>query len=623
MCGIAGLVNVNGDPVSPDLLERMTDALAHRGPDGAGLWMERNVGLGHRRLAILDLTHAGDQPMVSQDGRYILTFNGEIYNFRELRQELVAEGYVFSSNTDSEVVLNAFSCWGTDAIPKFNGMFAFAIWDRLSEALLLARDRYGIKPLYYSRQGQRFAFASECKAILTHPQFVTRLNKPALLEYLTFQNFLTNQTLSEGLSILPAGHWMTFSPRYPETFNSNAYWDFQFREPDRPASDEEYVEELDRLFSQAVRRQLVSDVEVGSYLSGGIDSGLITAIASRHLPGMKSFVCGFDLTSASGLELGFDEREQAEMLSAHFKTELYEMVLKAGDMERCLPRLAMHLEEPRVGQSYPNFYAAQLASRFVKVVLAGTGGDELFGGYPWRYLVGADRRPLSDFVDEYFTRWQRLLSTSELTALLRPTLGDLDPEYARQILYGIVSRQYDSITSGAEALNACMYFEAKTFLHGLLIVEDKLSMSHGLETRVPFLDNDLVDFAEQIPARLRVSLGQRYFAVDENLLGKSSRVGALNGPEGKLLLRRLASKYLPQPVASARKIGFSAPDESWFRGESLDFVQRRLYDANSTLAEIMDVDEMKRLVDEHLSGARNRRLLIWSLLSLSEYLEVY
>ena len=352
MCGITGFVNSNGDAVSPVILKKMTDAIAHRGPDGEGHWIEGNVGLGHRRLAIIDLSPAGHQPMISADHRWVLSYNGEIYNYRELRTELEAEGVWFRSQTDSEVVLYALAHWGTQALLKFNGMFALALWDRKEKTLLIARDRYGVKPLYYSRQGSRFAFGSEQKAITVQPEFQKRLNKQALLEYFTFQNIFTDQTLLEDIQLLPAGHYARFNGQSSQ-LTCHQYWDYRFREPEHPADKQEYLEELDRLFNQAVNRQLVSDVELGAYLSGGMDSGSITAIAAQQFPNLKSFTVGFDLSSASGLELAFDERSTAESMSARFKTEHYEMVLKAGDMERCLPKLAWHLEEPGLVRAIP------------------------------------------------------------------------------------------------------------------------------------------------------------------------------------------------------------------------------------------------------------------------------
>ena len=337
MCGIVGQLNFDNSPVSPVVLKKMTDVIKHRGPDGEGHWIEENVGFGHRRLSIIDLSQAGHQPMISADHRYVLTYNGEIYNFRELRTELVAKGYWFRSQTDSEVVLSALAEWGADALLKFNGMFALAFWDRKEKNLLLARDRYGIKPLYYFLNDKKLVFGSEQKAILEQPHFDRVINKKALLEYFTFQNIFTNQTLLEGIHLLQSGHYATLDcSNNSKKLKCVQYWDYHFREPNTKIDKREYVEELDRLFHQAVNRQLVSDVEVGCYLSGGMDSGSITAIAAKKFPYLKSFTCGFDLSSASGIELAFDERTKAEAMSAKFKTEHYEMVLKAGDMERCL-----------------------------------------------------------------------------------------------------------------------------------------------------------------------------------------------------------------------------------------------------------------------------------------------
>jgi asparagine synthase (glutamine-hydrolysing) len=516
MCGIAGLINLDGAPVSQPVLQRMTDAVAHRGPDGEGHWIEANVGLGHRRLAIIDLSPAGHQPMVSADQRYVLSYNGEVYNFGELRAELEARGHGFRSKTDAEVVLYALVEWGTAALDRFNGMFAFAFWDRKERRLLLARDRYGIKPLYVSHRDGRFAFASEQKAIMTLPGFTPTVDRPALFEYFTFQNIFTDRTLLEGVELLPPGHHavLDLSDDRPE-LRRTQYWDFDFREPDETVDDQACREELDRLFRQAVSRQLVADVELGSYLSGGMDSGSITAIAAQSFPYLKTFTCGFDLSSASGIELAFDERTKAEAMSYLFKTEHYEMVLKAGDMERVMPRLAWHLEEPRVGQSYPNFYAAQLASKFVKVVLSGGGGDELFGGYPWRYYRAAGNGGFGDFADKYYGFWQRMLTDEERASLFSPIRGDVSGVSTRDIFRDILKPRGNDDGGPADFINHSLYLESKTFLHGLLVVEDKLSMAHGLETRLPFLDNDLVDFAMRVPVRLKLNSLTEVARIDE------------------------------------------------------------------------------------------------------------
>ncbi|MCG2576262.1 asparagine synthase (glutamine-hydrolyzing) [Dechloromonas sp. XY25] len=621
MCGIAGLINLKGEPVSPATLKAMTDAIAHRGPDGEGQWVEGNVGLGHRRLAVIDLSQAAAQPMVSADQRFVLTYNGEIYNYRELRAELEAAGVRFRSQSDSEVLLNALIQWGNKAIGRFNGMFAFALWDRQERCLLLARDRYGIKPVYYAQVGNTLAFGSEQKAILAQPGFPRRLDKPALLEYFTFQNIFTDRTLLQDVKIFPAGHYgiLNFSDSAPR-LKLTEYWDFEFREPTGQIDREAYREELDRLFQQAVMRQLVTDVELGSYLSGGMDSGSITAIAARANPYMKTFTCGFDLSSASGLELGFDERSKAEYMSYCFKTEHYEMVLKAGDMERVLPKLAWHIEEPRVGQSYPNYYAAKLASKFVKVVLSGAGGDELFGGYPWRYYRAVVNDDFEHYIDNYYQFWQRLLPNSQIRQVFAPVWGEVKDVWTRDIFRDVFKHHSDRLYTPEDYINHSLYFEAKTFLHGLLVVDDKLSMAHGLESRVPFLDNDLVDFAMRCPVSLKLNNMAQVIRINENEPGGKSAIYFERTRDGKQLLRDAMAHYIPTEVAQREKQGFSAPDASWFKGESIDFVRRLLLDPAAHIYEFLDFRALSLLIEEHLEGVQNRRLLIWSLLNVEAWL---
>jgi len=621
MCGIAGIIHLDGASVSPPILQKMTDAIAHRGPDGEGHWIEGNVGLGHRRLAIIDLSPAGHQPMISIDHRYVFSYNGEVYNYRELRSELEAAGYWFRSKTDSEVVLYALIHWGTAALLRFNGMFALSLWDRKERTLLLARDRYGIKPLYVSQQGNTFSFGSEQKAIVIRSDFQRRLDKPALLEYFTFQNIFTDRTLLEDVQLLQAGHYAVLDLKQSRpTLKRTCYWDYRFREPDQRASDEEYREELDRLFKQAVNRQLVTDVELGSYLSGGIDSGSITAIATKSFPYLKTFTCGFDLSSASGIELGFDERTKAEAMSARFKTEHYEMVLKAGDMERCMPKLAWHLEEPRVGQSYPNYYAAKLARAFVKVVLSGAGGDELFGGYPWRYYRATVNQNFEHYIDQYYEFWQRMVPNNMLARVFAPIWGDVKDVNSRDIFRDVFRTHDNDLKRPEDYINHSLYFEAKTFLHGLLVVEDKLSMAHGLETRVPFMDNDLVEFAMQCPVHLKLNNLASTVAMNENIQGNKPARFFKKTKDGKQILRDVMRRYIPEDIASAEKQGFSAPDSSWFKGESIEFVKYKLLDGDAHIYKWVDRQAIHELVNEHLDGKQNRRLLIWSLLNLDAYM---
>lgn len=620
MCGIAGVLHLDGAPASAAAVERMKEAVLHRGPDGQGQFTEGRVGLGHRRLAVLDLTPAGDQPMATRDGRFVLTYNGEIYNFRELRVELQAQGHQFRSATDTEVVLVALAAWGLEALQRFNGMFALALWDRDRERLTLARDRYGIKPLYHATIGHTLLFGSEVKSILAHGAYRTSLDREALLEYLTFQNLFTDRTLFSGIHLLPAGHHLVVDGGEVTT---TRWWDWDFAEPDDPGAEEEYVEELDRLFVQAVDRQLVSDVPVGSYLSGGMDSASITALASRSLADMRTFTIGFDTRSASGLELAFDEREASEHLSYLFGTEHYEMVLKAGDMERAMGNLVWHLEDLRVGQSYPNYYAAKLASSFGKVVLAGTGGDELFAGYPWRYYRAVINTDFEDYVHKYYRFWQRLVPNQTIHRLFRPIWQDVKEVWTRDIFRDAFTQHADRFTRPEDYINHSLYLEAKTFLSGLLLVEDKLSMAHGLETRVPFLDNDLVDFAMRVPVKYKLGNLEHVVRLNENEPGPKSARYFHRTRDGKRVLRHMLSRYIPEEITTGVKQGFSAPDASWFRGESIDYVRRSLLGRDTRLYDALDRDVVGELLGEHLDGTKNRRLLVWSLLCLEEWLAIF
>ncbi len=614
MCGIAGILNFNKAAVAHSQIKAMTDSLIHRGPDGEGQYVDECIGLGHRRLAIIDLSAAGHQPMQTQNGRYIITYNGEVYNFKELRIELEAHGHHFHSNTDTEVVLKAYVQWQEKCVHKFNGMFAFAIWDKCDKVLFLARDRYGIKPLYYYRDQRSFIFGSEIKAIIASRLYKNELDKEGFVEYLTFQNFFTNKTLFKNVHMLMPGHCAKISAL--GKCDITQYWDFNFT-GNLKISEKEAIEETDRLFSQAVKRQLISDVPINTYLSGGIDSGAITMVASQYVPHLKSFTIGFDLSSASGLELSFDERAKAEHISYLAKTEHYEMVLKAGDMERCMDSYVYHLEEPRVGQSYPNYYAAKLASKFGKVVLSGVGGDELFGGYPWRYFHSDSPTSFDAFIDTYYLKWQRLVSNSMLKELLAPMWDDVKHVWTRDIFANVFKNIKKDMSNSDDCLNFSLYLEAKTFLHGLLVVEDKLSMAHGLESRVPFLDNDLVDFAMKLPSNLKV-VRDIVKANENDLVSKRNA-----HIKGKHVLRKTLARYLDKTVTENKKQGFSSPDASWFRGESIDYVRNSLKESELCKRGLFNRDILSQRIYEHIDQKQNHRLFIWSFLNLEKIIRLF
>ena len=661
MCGIVGAISLEAKSICVDYAKPMTDKISHRGPDDAGylffhtgsrhnndklsffqnltddkfkniddmlptiesnsikreLYLhDYDLFLGHRRLAILDISYTGHQPMSDLSKNIWIVYNGEIYNFQEIRNELIKIGHKFKSHTDTEVIIYAYIEWGEKCIEKFNGMFSFCIYDNLKKRIILARDRYGIKPLYYHlTKNNTLVFASEIKSILEYKDYESKIDKEALLEYFTFQNIFTDKTLHKNIQILEPGHFLDINLKTKDIKNIK-FWDFNFKE-ENFKDEKECIEELDRLLTQAVKRQLVADVPIGSYLSGGLDSGSIVAIASKNIPWLNTFTVGFDLNSANGIELGFDERVKSEYMSYKFKTEHYEMVLKSGDMERCLSDFAYHLEEPRVGQSYPNYYAAKLASKFSKVVLGGAGGDELFAGYPWRYYKAINNINFDDYIDKYYGFWKRLLPNKDLKDLFRPIVKDVENVWTRDIFSNIFINKETKQTP-EEYINDSLYFEAKTFLHGLLVVEDKLSMAHSLETRVPFLDNDLVDFVQKIPVKFKLKNLKSVINVDENTIGKLQKTN-----DGKIILRKVMKKYIPSEINDAIKQGFSSPDESWFRGDSIDFVKIKLLNKDAKIYSYFDKKTVERLLEEHLNGKQNRRLFIWSLLNFEEFVQIY
>ena len=686
MCGIAGAISLNHQPLQVEHLKPMVDVIAHRGPDDAGylVWQtgthrplgqdftdsqfqdicplmpaidspsgqnrlhseKWNLFFGHRRLSIIDLSSRGHQPMCDRSRKIWLIYNGEIYNFREIRQELKRLGYHFSSASDTEVIIHAYHEWGTDCIHRFNGMFAFALYDSRNQKVWLARDRYGIKPLYYTLTNEgTFLFGSEIKSLLEYLPERPDVDLVALNEYFSFQNIFSDRTLFSGIKLLPPGHCLELdlsnagnndrgslqnTDLIGQKISKTKYWDFDFGQETNVPENELEDQLYDRLI-QAIKRQCVSDVPVGSYLSGGMDSGTVTAITASVFGRISTFTIGFDLSGAATHELSFDERESAEYMANLFQTEHHERVLHSGDMEAVMENLIWHLEDLRVGQCYPNYHAAQLASEQVKVVMSGTGGDELFGGYPWRYAA-AIGNSVEDYTDNYYRYWQRLVYnkekplffSQEVTNQLRKIDVDGAVPFKDHTLTAFRNVYPEDIRcdNREEQVNHSLYFECKTFLHGLLVVEDKMSMAHSLETRVPLLDNDLVDLACQTPIRYKIANLHSWKASDTKT-PRTGKVGIERTDVGKDILRKTMGRIIPQSITQAKKQGFSAPDESWFRSSSEKYVRDLLLDNKARINEYLNPKYVRQVIETHSAGIENKRLLIWSLLSFEWWLKQF
>ncbi len=623
MCGISGIFNLDQSKVSEEILRKMTRSLAHRGPDGEGIYCIENIGLGHRRLSILDVSDKGTQPMHAHNGEWIVVFNGCIYNFQEIKSELKNLGYTFRSTTDTEVISEGLVAWGIKVFEKFNGMFAIGAWNTRTKELVISRDRFGVKPLYYYFDGRIFMFASEIKSILQHPSYKISVNTSALNEYFSFQNLFRFHTLFEGIHMLPAANTFVIN-KNTTLLKHQVWWDYNFTDVDENISFEEAKEETNRLMQQAVKRQMIADVPVGSYLSGGMDSGSITALASRHVPRLSTFTCGFDMSSVTGVEANYDERRDAELMANFFKTEHYEQVINAGDLSWSLPRVVWHLEDLRVGMSYPNYYISRLASKFVKVCLQGTGGDELYGGYPWRYYHVFQSLNRDDFFNQYYGFWQRLVPDHDKLNLFQTHLhSSIDINEPRKTFERVFTfNDHLKYSTPEHHIQNSLYFEIKTFLPGLLLVGDKLSMANGLEERFPFLDNDLVNFAQKIPVRYKLANLENMKTMDEDTAGNKKR-RYQEYTDGKNILRRALEEFIPEKIVNRVKQGFSAPDESWYRGENAAYVKELLLDKKTISSEFINPEYMSQIIHEHIDQRINHRLLIWSFLNFEWWCRIF
>jgi len=609
VCGVAGYFGDSDRAAG--FLNNANRCMQHRGPDGSDYFETSWAGLSHVRLALFAPGEEGRQPHVGS--RYVLSFNGEIYNWPELAEELTEFGYLQLSNSDTETLANSIDHWGVEnTLGKLRGIFAFAVLDTLEKTLYLVRDASGTKPLYTFDSNQIY-FASEIK---TFRQLGLELDDQGVSEYLSHQNFYGQRTLFKNVEIIIPGSIYKYKlgQKVPEI----KIWDQGFFRSDREISKESAIDELDFLLKRAVQRNLEADFPVGGFLSGGIDSSTLAILINENRKNINFFTLGFDNSRASFLEQNFDEREAASDFARIFGLTHHISEVGPGAMESVFDELCWAIEEPRVGQSYPNLFAAKLAKKTVKASISGAGGDELFGGYPWRYkdTIQMQRLGKREQLNSYAKTWHRLGSYNEISKLLRTS----EVEHTKKTELNIQRiLQQNSQNSHFYTLEDLLYFEYKTFLHGLLVVEDKISMSQGLEVRVPFLDQDLVHFAQNLPNALRISTYENGSNIvnENNLASIPSK-----HTNGKILLRYLSEKK-KNPLTQLPKKGFSGPDASWFREQSLDFVKGRLLEPGANIWQILDYKTGKNLVDSHLEAKENRRLLVWSLLSLESVIRQF
>jgi asparagine synthase (glutamine-hydrolysing) len=622
MCGIAGVFNFNKEPISHATIKSMIDMISHRGPDGEGIYIDDYLALGHKRLSILDISPTGSQPMASKNGEWVIVFNGCIYNYLELKIDLKNKGHQFVSTGDTEVICEGIAEYGVDFFKKLDGMFAIAAWNTFSKTLWLSRDRYGVKPLYYYQKNGVLLFSSEIKAFLKHPSFKVEVNLSALNEYFTFQNTFSFNTLFKDVTMLPPAN--TVNINIDKKLLHNSWWDYNFTEPDNKITLEDATYETERLLAKAVAKQMVADVPVGSYLSGGMDSGSLSVLASKHVNRLFTFTAGFEMSEVNGVEASYDERIDAELTANFIKSEHYEQVLNAGDIKWALPKVVWHLEDLKVGMSYPNYYISRLASKFVKVCLQGTGGDELYGGYPWRYYRVFQSLDQKTYFNNYYGFWQRLTNDNEKVNLFQPDVfNKVNVSEPREIFERVFTFNKDlKYNTPEEHIQNSLYFEIKTFLPGLLLVGDKLAMASGLEERFPFLDNELVDFAQKIPVRHKLGNLALMKKIDENQFGNKKNYYS-EYDDGKSVLRKAMKDILPERIVNRKKQGFSAPDESWYRGENAKYVKELLLGKNIACHEFIQPNYIEKIIYEHCEKRINHRLLLWSLMNFEWWCRIF
>jgi asparagine synthase (glutamine-hydrolysing) len=626
MCGIAGYITVEPSPPHRCVLERMTDTLRHRGPDDAGFYQDEHASLGHRRLSIIDVA-GGHQPMANEDGSLWIVYNGEIFNHADVRRALEGTGHRYATRSDTETILHAYEQYGPDCLERFRGMFAFALWDKRNKKLFVARDRLGKKPLYYHWGGRLFAFASEIKALLRHPSISPRFEQDLLPEYLAFGYTSDERTLFSGIRKLMPGNLLTLdlAAARPEA-EIRQYWEIPASDYSESRSDEEWIRECRSRLEETVHLRLMSDVPLGMFLSGGLDSSAIAAIMKREFSGpIETFAVGYAEQQSS-------ELSYAAHVARCIGTEHHEVVVGMEDFFNALPRLIWHEDEPLTWPSSVSLYfVSRLASSQVKVVLTGEGSDEMFAGYARYRTYALNERWLRFYrvVPDPLRRAIRsqVASSPLLKADLRRKLGhtflgrgeSLESLYLDNFYSALTAAEQSRLFSSLPSVNPyerfhcyweaypdlpllarMLYADQKTYLVELLMKQDQMSMAASIESRVPFLDHQFVEFSTRVPARLK-----------------------LRGGEGKYIVKRAVEDLLPREIIYRRKMGFPTPIRQWLLDPRADALYSVLRARGGLLSAYIDSSALDRLLERHTRGVEDATDRIWRLLNLQVWGDLF
>lgn len=621
MCGIAGIYNTNGEPTDESILARMSSTIGHRGPDGERFHLEGGVGLAHRALRIIDLSDAAIQPMTNEDGTLWLIFNGEVYNYIELRPELQARGHRFSSQSDSEVILHAYEEWGPDCLRRFNGMSAFALWDSRRSRLFIARDRLGVKPLYYSWRNRTLAFASEIKALFAHPGVTRQPHLPAVAEYMNAMFTQGEHTWFEGIKRLLPGHYMLADP---DGLQIRRWWDLPTAE-DAPGEHPEayYIERTRELLEDSVRLRLRSDVPLGAHLSGGLDSSSIVALYSKQLQPTGEPVRTFSGAFAEGS--AYDERRYVRAVVERYRTDHHETVPVADDLPRLFDRISWHMDEPTAGPGILLQYKVCEITRRAGVIVinGGQGGDEAWGGYygyipAYMKMLARQAKQDPQLATELAKSALALVGRSETRAALLKALasgrsgrlqasnalGDwAGPRFrdAADLLHAESARSANGASRERTPLAQAMYSDLKWYLPALLQVEDRMSMAFSLESRAPLLDYRLIEHASSVPGLLK-----------------------LKGLEMKHIFREAVKDLLPTVVYKRTdKLGMPTPTSRWFRWSLAAWVKSEAQSESLRDSALLSEPYVQSALQEHLSGHSDRGNDLWKILNVAAWHRIF
>nr|WP_320161274.1 asparagine synthase (glutamine-hydrolyzing) [uncultured Methanoregula sp.] len=628
MCGISGIYRFDGNNVDYSLLKQMTDSVAHRGPDDDGQYIDKNVGLGHRRLSIIDLSSRGRQPISNEDGSVWIVYNGEIYNYRVLRDSLIQKGHRFSTDTDTEVIVHSYEEYGRDCLHYLKGMFGFAIWDSINKKMFLARDRLGIKPLFYYRDENKLLFGSEIKCLLCDPTRPQKVNLEALHHFLSLNYVPAPLTLFEGIRQLMPGQYMLVSK---DGIEIKDYWDIRFTESQKkPLSC--YEDTLDQILKRSVEQMMVSDVPFGVFLSGGLDSSTVTYYMSKILnKPVKSFSIGFE-------EESYNELNKARIVADHCGTDHFEEVVRPDNLEKLLPELVYHAEEPLADASMvPMYYLSKLASSHVKMVLCGDGADEIFAGYEtyaahhavkaYRVIPSVIRKkvvlpivdslPVSDkkisldYKVKRFVRgaefdpekahyyWRIIFDENEKRKMYSDCIREKN---AGLDTYEMTYMKYFLKTDANNPIDRLLYADTRFYLpNDMLVKVDRMSMAHSLEVRVPFLDHELVEYMATVPASLKLK----------------------NYTTKKYLLKRIVRDKLPRTIVHQKKQGFNLPVGLWIKTYLKDYAFQVLSDEQIKEMGYFRYNFINKTLSDHMSGRKDNGYQIWGLMTLSLWWERY